>query len=155
MENGLMFGNRILDLAFIAWAIAQGCKVVTELVTTRRVTLATIWRSGGMPSSHSSSVTALATSVAMLKGFGSVEFAITAIFSAIVMYDAAGIRRAAGKQAEIINKIVEKIRSAQHINLTGTQEEKLKELLGHTPFEVVVGAILGIVVAYVFRGYIL
>ncbi|MGL4393201.1 MAG: divergent PAP2 family protein [Fusobacteriaceae bacterium] len=153
MESGIIFGNRILDVVFLAWAVAQGYKVMEELITTKKVRLSTIWTTGGMPSSHTSTVTSLATCIAVTAGFKSVEFSMVAIFAGVVMYDAAGIRRAAGKQAGIINKIVEKITQNPHI--TGIQEEKLKELLGHTPFEVLIGAILGIIIGIVFRGYLI
>jgi len=98
---------------------------------------------GGMPSSHSTLVAALATSVGLVEGFNSAAFAICAALSLIVMYDASGIRRAAGKQAEMINAIVE----AWDENDPLVKEIKLKELLGHTPVEVVAGAILGIIIA--------
>lgn len=97
-----------------------------------------------MPSSHTSFVTSLATVVGMVEGFHSTNFAIAVVFAAIVMYDAAGVRRAVGKQATILNQMLEDL---QHGKLI--QNEKLKELIGHTPFEVLGGAILGIIVALV------
>ncbi len=153
MNSGIIFNNRILDVVFISWALAQGYKILTEIVMYKKISLSTIWTTGGMPSSHSSTVTALSTSIGLIHGFSGTNFAIAMIFSGIVMYDAAGIRRAAGKQAGIINRILDKI--PHNIYLTGVREEKLKELLGHTPFEVVVGAILGVVVAFLFKGYLI
>jgi len=99
---------------------------------------------GGMPSSHSALVTALTTAVGFSEGFASAAFAICCALSLIVMYDASGIRRAAGKQAEMINAIVEAWNEKDPL----VKEIKLKELLGHTPLEVAAGAILGIVVAF-------
>ncbi|MGL4254235.1 MAG: divergent PAP2 family protein [Fusobacteriaceae bacterium] len=153
MRAGILFNNRILDVVFIAWFLAQGYKFTKELIVNRKVELNRIWGTGGMPSSHSSTVTSLATSVGIVNGYGSTFFALALTFAGIVMYDAAGIRRSAGKQAAIINRLMEKIHQSNFI--TGVQEEKLKELLGHTPFEVLVGAILGVAVSYIFKDYLL
>lgn len=153
MDNGIFLGNRVLDVVFISWALAQGYKVLIEIYTSKTFKLSTLWGTGGMPSSHSSTVTSLATSIGLIQGFKSTEFAIAAVVAGIVMYDASGIRRAAGKQAGIINRLLEKFHNNSLI--TGVQEEKLKELLGHTPFEVLVGAILGILIAFLFRNYLI
>lgn len=155
MSPGILFGNRILDVVFISWASAQGYKVISEIITTKKFTLGTLWGTGGMPSSHSSTVTSLAASVGIIDGFQGLHFAMAMGFAAVVMYDASGIRRAAGKQAGIINRLMEKIHQNHYLNMSGVQEEKLKELLGHTPVEVMVGAILGVVVSYLMRGYLL
>ena len=98
-----------------------------------------------MPSSHSSLVTSLATAVAILDGIYSTSFAISAVLALVVMYDAAGVRRAAGQQAKILNKIVEEW---EHLDF-GKTDKRLKELLGHTPFEVFAGAILGILISFI------
>ncbi|MEN3043611.1 MAG: divergent PAP2 family protein [Candidatus Hydrothermales bacterium] len=107
------------------------------------------WRwlteTGGMPSSHTASTIFLSTIVGVREGFNSSLFAVTAFFTFIVMYDAAGLRRAAGKQARVLNKIIEEFSSSGKI-----KEERLMELLGHTPFEVVVGALIGIIFALIF-----
>ncbi|MGL6065290.1 MAG: divergent PAP2 family protein [Fusobacteriaceae bacterium] len=153
MKIGIIFNNRILDVVFISWALAQLYKILAEIVVDKKLNLKTLWSTGGMPSSHSSTVTALSTSIGLIHGFSGSYFAISMIFSGIVMYDAAGIRRAAGKQAGIINRLLDKIPHNPY--LTGVREERLKELLGHTPFEVVVGAILGIIVAFFFKGYLI
>lgn len=153
MRAGILFNNRILDVVFIAWFLAQGYKFIKELIVNKKVELNRIWGTGGMPSSHSSTVTSLATAVGIVNGYSSTFFALALTFAGIVMYDAAGIRRSAGKQAAIINRLMEKIHQSNFI--TGVQEEKLKELLGHTPFEVLVGAILGVVVSYIFKDYLL
>ncbi len=152
MKAGILFGNRIADVVFIAWFIAQFYKLLSCVVTERRLDIRRMWGTGGMPSSHSSTVTSLAASVAIVEGETSTLFAIALIFSGVVMYDAAGIRRAAGKQAGVLNKIVERL---AHKIEEKIHDETLKELLGHTPFEVLIGALLGIVVAFLMRGYLL
>ncbi|MGL5963809.1 MAG: divergent PAP2 family protein [Fusobacteriaceae bacterium] len=153
MRAGILFNNRILDVVFIAWFLAQGYKFARELIVNRRIDLNRIWGTGGMPSSHSSTVTSLTTAIGIVNGYGSTFFALSLTFAGIVMYDAAGIRRSAGKQAAIINRLLEKIHQSHFI--TGVHEEKLKELLGHTPFEVLVGGVLGVLVSYVFKDYLL
>lgn len=130
--------NVPLWAAMISWAIAQGTKIILTLITEKRFDATRIVGTGGMPSSHSALVMALTFSVGKHNGFGSPLFAVALIFSFVVMYDAAGIRRAAGKQAEIINMLIVKHQLPDM--------EKLKELLGHTPLEVLAGGILGIVV---------
>ncbi|MDD3393359.1 MAG: divergent PAP2 family protein [Anaerotignum sp.] len=130
--------NVPLWAAIISWAIAQGSKIILTLITEKRFDATRIVGTGGMPSSHTALVVALAFSVGKYHGFDSAFFAIALIFCFVVMYDAAGIRRAAGKQAEIINMLI--------IDHQVPNMEKLKELLGHTPLEVFVGGILGIVI---------
>ncbi|MBR4014852.1 MAG: divergent PAP2 family protein [Anaerotignum sp.] len=128
--------NTPLLAALAAWAIAQGAKILLTLLLERQLDLTRIVGTGGMPSSHSALTMALSFSIGKYWGFDSPYFAIALIFSFVVMYDAAGIRRAAGKQAEIINMLI--------LHHQMPDMEKLKELLGHTPLEVAVGAILGI-----------
>lgn len=152
METGIFFGNRIADVVFIAWFIAQFYKVLSCAVFEKKIDIRRMWGTGGMPSSHSSTVTSLATSVAIVEGTSSTLFAVALIFSGVVMYDAAGIRRAAGKQAGVLNKIVERL---AHKIEEKIHDETLKELLGHTPFEVMIGGLLGIIVAFFMRGYLL
>lgn len=131
-----MLHNTPLLAALAAWAIAQGAKILLTLLLERQLDLTRIVGTGGMPSSHSALTMALSFSIGKYWGFDSPYFAIALIFSFVVMYDAAGIRRAAGKQAEIINMLI--------LHHQMPDMEKLKELLGHTPLEVAVGAILGI-----------
>jgi uncharacterized protein len=153
MTAGVVFGNRILDIVVIAWFAAQGYKAITSIIKERRFNFKKFIESGGMPSSHTSSVTALVTTVAIKEGVSSTIFAVSFVFAIIVMYDASGVRRAAGKHAGVLNRLVDILSQKDK---TIKIEEELKELIGHTPFEVVVGAILGIVVAYimaVFAGY--
>ena len=142
--------NRILMVALLACVSAQGLKLVIDLIATRRLNVTYLLSPGGMPSAHSALVGALATSVGTIKGWSSAEFAIACLFAIIVMYDAAGVRQAAGKQAKILNQIVDELfQEKHHLN-----EERLKELLGHTPFQVLVGLSLGISIAMVFSKYV-
>jgi acid phosphatase family membrane protein YuiD len=134
--------NHALWTAILAWALAQWIKAVIELFRKRRIRLSILVSSGGMPSSHSSFVTALSTSIGLMAGFDSPVFAIAAIFSLVVMYDASGVRRAAGQQAHVINRILDNIEDHGIV-----LDKKLKELLGHSPAEVLAGAALGIAVA--------
>jgi len=137
--------NTIFLSAVTSWLIAQIIKIIIELFRTKKFKLSLILSSGGMPSSHTSFIIALAVSVGFQEGFDSVLFAIAGAISLVVMYDAQGVRRAAGKQAAIINTMLENIEN------TGIKvDKKLKELLGHSPIEVVFGAILGIIIASLF-----
>ena len=124
----------------VAWTIAQTAKVIIYSVREHRLNLRVLAVTGGMPSSHSAIVMGMTTAVGKYSGVTSAPFAIALIFSFVVMYDAAGLRRAAGRQAAILNRLVEDL-----VNMRGVQEQKLRELLGHTPVEVLVGAILGVV----------
>lgn len=133
--------NRPLIAAVIGWGVAQFLKVPWMFFITRKWEWKRIFGSGGMPSSHSASTVALAMALAKTYGLESPYFALSALFAGIVMYDAAGVRRQAGKQAEVVNDIVKHL-SEEY----GLPEEKLKELIGHTPLQVVAGAILGCVI---------
>ncbi len=132
---------RYLVPALLAWSIAQALKVLYTSLRQRRLNLRVLAETGGMPSSHSAIVMGLTTGIGRINGFGSVTFAIAFIFSVVVMYDAQGVRRAAGRQAAVLNRLVEDM-----VAQRGIQEDRLRELLGHTPVEVLVGAALGIVV---------
>ncbi len=136
-----LLANTPLVAAFVATASAQVLKVLLLLVTDRKLELDRLLETGGMPSSHSAAVTALATSLAVRFGWSSPQFAIAAVFGSIVMYDATGIRRAAGLQAEIINDLVQEL---GHLFDEGFRPQVLKTLLGHTYPQVLVGALLGI-----------
>ena len=137
---------KFLLAPLVAWAIAQAAKVIYTSIRQRRLNLRVLAETGGMPSSHASIVMGLTTAVGKHAdgGVASAAFAIALIFSFVVMYDAAGLRRAAGRQAAILNRLVEDL-----VHMRGMQEQRLRELLGHTPFEVVVGAVLGIVVGLI------
>ncbi|ENQ3078213.1 TPA: divergent PAP2 family protein [Bacillus pseudomycoides] len=130
--------NNPLMSAVIAWFLAQLAKVIITLVKKREFDFAQFFASGGMPSSHSSTVTALAIAIGIEEGFSSSLFAIAAIFAIIVMYDASGVRLAVSKQAKILNDF---------FHGRQTDYKKLNELVGHTPYQVIIGALLGIVVA--------
>lgn len=147
MKTGFFFGNHICDIVVIALFSAQALKVVFSLFTERKLNFRRFLDTGSMPSSHTSSVVSLATAIGLQEGFSSVLFAISAVFAVVVMYDATGVRRAAGKQAAVLNKIVENFKTKEGLVLI---EENLKELLGHTPMEVLGGAILGVIVALIF-----
>lgn len=147
MKNIVDFltGNLILNLAIIAWAMAQLLKVLVVLVVERRWDWKHILSSGGMPSSHASCVCACASSVAFLYGWGSPLFALAAIMAAVVMYDAFNVRQETGKQAKVLNYMME------HWNQMEPGEifdKALKELVGHTPLQVLMGAILGVAVGW-------
>ena len=135
---------KFLLAPLVAWAIAQAAKVILTSMRQRRLNLRVLAETGGMPSSHAAIVMGMTTAVGKYAGVSSAAFAIALIFSFVVMYDAAGLRRAAGRQAAILNRLVEDL-----VNMRGMQEQRLRELLGHTPFEVVVGAVLGIVVGLI------
>ncbi|MBQ4161160.1 MAG: divergent PAP2 family protein [Clostridia bacterium] len=137
-----ILGNHALWTALLGWFVAQLLKVITVLIRDKRFDVRRFVGSGGMPSSHSSFVMALATFIGLAQGFDSAMFALSMVFAFVVMYDAAGVRRAAGKQAAVLNQMIEHWDDAPEI-----QGERLKELLGHTPYEVLAGAILGIVLA--------
>jgi len=126
----------------LAWFIAQLIKVLLTIIFGRQLDLTRFVGSGGMPSSHTALVVSMATSIGRVEGFNSTLFALSVIVACIVMYDAAGIRRAAGKQAAVLNEIVAELQKSRSI-----REEKLKELLGHTPIEVLAGAGLGILIS--------
>lgn len=151
MGKGLIFGNKILDVVFIAWFIAQFYKVITTLFVEKKLNLKRIFETGGMPSSHSSTMTSLSTAIGFSCGTNSVEFAIAFVITGVVMYDAAGIRRAAGRHAGLLNTIIDRFGGKIGEKL---YDRKLKELLGHSPLEVLIGAILGIIIAFLFKGYI-
>lgn len=133
--------NKYLYIPFLVWFCIQIFKVIYDLITTKKFNFKRIMGAGGMPSSHSAVVTCLATLIGKSEGVDTPIFAVSVIFAMIVMYDAAGVRRAAGKQAHLLNKIVETP------GLSGMEvQERLVEVLGHTPLQVLVGATIGIVV---------
>ena len=140
MSSGIIFGNRLLDVAAISCFLAQFYKVFYPLLKREKIQWVRMFQTGGMPSSHASTVVSLATSVFLLKGAAS-----------IVLYDATGVRRQAGKHAKALNTLVDSIEKRDGIEIIS---EEFKEFLGHTPLEVFWGCILGIVVGILFKGYI-
>ena len=140
MNNLMTFiQNKYVYIPFFLWFGIQLFKLIYDLVTTKKFNFKRIMGAGGMPSSHSAVVTGLATMIGKDVGVGTPIFALSLLFAFVVMYDACGVRRAAGKQAALLNKLIETP------GLTGIQvSEKLVEVLGHTPFQVLVGALIGI-----------
>ena len=138
--------NDVLVACVLAWVVAQFTKPLIHYVHSRRVNLRYFVTAGGMPSSHSAVVVALAARVGVDTGLSSIPFALAAVFAAVVMYDAAGVRRAVSLQARVLNRMLEEMIEAQRFN-----EERLRELIGHTPFEVFVGALLGALSAISLR----
>ena len=133
--------NKYIYIPFLTWFFIQLFKLIYDLITTKKFNFKRIIGAGGMPSSHSAVVMAISIMMGKEYGFDSSIFAISLIFAMVVMYDAAGVRRAAGKQARLLNKIVDTP------GLSGLEvQEKLVEVLGHTPIQVFVGAAIGIIV---------
>jgi acid phosphatase family membrane protein YuiD len=137
--------NQTLVIAACAWAIAQLLKVIVVLVQEKRVAWNYLVTSGGMPSSHTATVCALATAVALNYGTGSVYFSIAVVLAVIVMYDAAGVRQSVGQHSAFLNRIVKEF---SYITDSTEREKVFREFIGHTPFQVIVGAVLGILIAW-------
>lgn len=136
--------NKYLYVPFLTWFSVQTFKVIYDLITQKKFNFKRIMGAGGMPSSHTATVMSLATLIGKYYGVDSAIFALSLIFAGVVMYDAAGVRRAAGKQAKLLNKIV------QTPGLSTVEvQERLVEVLGHTPIQVIVGAIVGIAVGLI------
>ena len=142
---GIISQYKYLIVPFATWFFIQLFKLIYDLVTTKQFNFKRILGAGGMPSSHSAVVVALCTMIGKNYGVNSAIFGLSVVFAFVVMYDAAGVRRAAGKQAKLLNKIV------QTPGLTNVQvTEKLQEVLGHTPKQVFVGAFIGLIVGFIF-----
>ena len=139
--------NKVLVIPIAAWAIAQLIKVFITLAEEKRLDLWFLLRSGGMPSSHTALVCALATAVAITDGLNSITFAVAAILAMVVMYDAAGVRQAVSQQSIILNRIVKELMERRPRAEVGRD---LREFIGHTPFQVIAGATLGIFVAWLW-----
>lgn len=139
--------NEILMSAALSWGLAQVIKTIIHLILTKKFVAERLIGSGGMPSCHSATVCALTTSIVINEGISSPFFAMSAILAIIVMYDARGVRRETGLQATVLNEIVDII---EKLGADVTYDEKLKEFIGHTPLQVLVGAILGIIVALIY-----
>lgn len=137
-----VFNNRAILAAVLAWAIAQGMKVILTLFLSRQFDKSRMFGSGGMPSSHSAFVCALVTVIGFREGFASSVFALAFCFACVVMYDAAGVRRSAGKNAAMINHLLDGLSGNGFV----FDEERLKELIGHTPVQVMAGALLGVLI---------
>ena len=146
---GEVLGNRVLICSVSGWLVAQVLKTIIDMVLNQSFNPERIFGSGGMPSSHSATVCALTTASGMEYGIGSFEFAFSFVLAMIVMYDAMNVRMETGKQAKLLNSVFfENILNLDKIFL----QEKLKEYVGHTPLQVVAGAILGVVIAIFVGG---
>ena len=143
-DIGNIFNNHVLLVALIACFAAQALKLLIELIKNGKVSVSVLVTTGGMPSAHSALVTALAAGVGQTIGWDSPEFALATVFAIIVMYDAAGVRQAAGKQARILNQVIDEM-FQDHPEIAA---ERLKELLGHTPFQVIAGSALGVTISW-------
>ena len=140
------FKNEIIAACLISWLIAQILKVILVLITSKTVDFSRLVGSGGMPSSHSSLVSTLVFMTGRVSGVSSPVFAVAFALAVIVMYDAANVRREAGEHAKIINIIIDQWVENDNLKI----DKNLKELLGHTPFEIIIGAILGSLIGAFF-----
>ncbi len=139
-----IFNNQVLWSALLPWTLAQIVKVPLEYFSTKRWNWSLLLRAGGMPSSHSALVAGACHAIGLRAGFGSHLYALAFVLAMIVIYDATGIRRQAGKHAEMINAIVEDMATGHPI-----QQQKLREVLGHTPLEALGGSLLGLLFAQI------
>lgn len=137
---GMLTGNAIIDCALLAWFLAQLIKVILDMVILRRFDASRFVSSGGMPSSHSALVVAAATAIGKLYGIDGPAFALAAVLSAVVMYDACNVRRSAGDTARLVNQLLE------HVEKLTAEDfaDDLKIIMGHTPLQVAAGALLGL-----------
>lgn len=144
MYFGMLTKNPVIDCALLAWFLAQFIKVLLDLILLRKFDAKRFVSSGGMPSSHSSMVVACTTAIGRLYGFHDPVFALSAVFSAIVMYDACNVRRSAGDTAKLVNQLL------AHVEKLTAEDfaEDLKEVMGHTPLQVLMGAILGLAIGW-------
>lgn len=144
-----IINNQIIVIAFITWILNQAIKLFLFYVTEKKLDLGRFFGAGGMPSTHSALSMSVAISIGYLEGWGSSLFALSFMTAIIVMTDAAGVRRATGEQAKVLNRII--LEFFEEIKI---KHERLKELIGHTPFEVIVGAIIGFTIATILSVYI-
>lgn len=138
--------NHVLMVTLLAWAITQTIKVALGVLRTKRFDFRWFIGTGGMPSSHAAGSSAMAMIIGFELGFDSVFFALAAVFAVVTMFDAQGVRRSTGRQAAILNKVLDDIYWKGKI-----EEDRLKELIGHTPIEVFMGSIIGILLAIIFQ----
>ena len=139
-----LYRNHVLVVTFLAWLIAQTLKVSLGVLRTKRFDFRWFIGTGGMPSAHAAGSSALATIIGLDYGFDTVAFALATVFAVVTMFDAQGVRRASGRQAIILNRMIDDIYLKKKI-----EEKKVIEFLGHTPVEVFAGAIMGILVAII------
>ena len=139
--------NRILIVGVVSWFLAQVFKCISNLILTKKFSIERLFGDGGMPSGHSATVVSVAVATGLYEGFGSPVFAVAMIVAIVVMHDAMNVRYQAGKQAELLNVMADMFEKVTGTDLPN--EEKLKELLGHTPLQVAAGCLLGIITALV------
>jgi uncharacterized protein len=139
-----LYHNKIFITTLSAWIIAQTIKVIIGVISQKRFDFRWFVGTGGMPSSHTAGASCLATAIGLTCGFDSVYFALSASFAIVVMFDAQGVRRASGRQAQILNRIMDDIYWQGKI-----KEGRLRELIGHTPIEVIAGFLLGVAIAWI------
>lgn len=149
VDLSLIFRNKIIIIAFIAWILNQSLKMVVFYITEKKWDIRRFTGAGGMPSTHSALSMCVATTIGLKEGWESPLFALAIVISFIIMADAAGVRREAGEQAKVLNKII--LEFFEEIKL---KDKRLKELVGHTPFEVIVGAFIGIIMAWALSAVI-
>lgn len=147
-----LIGNTILISAIIGWMVAQILKTLINFKFTKKFDPERLVGSGGMPSSHASTVCALATATGIQYGLSTFEFSVTAIFAIIVMYDAMGVRRETGEQSKLLNLMIATFKDHEGSPFS---EKKLKEYIGHTPLQVFAGMILGILIAILIHNFYL
>ena len=144
IDLSLIFKNKIVIIALITWVLNQSLKMVVFYITEKKWDIRRFIGAGGMPSTHSALSICVATTIGLKEGWDSPLFALAIVISFIIMADAAGVRRETGEQAKVLNKII--LEFFREIKL---KDKRLKELVGHTPFEVIVGAFIGIVMAWI------
>ena len=142
-----IFSNRVLWAALLSWLVAQTIKVALAVRRKHRFDVRWFLGTGGMPSAHSAGVSSLAVGVGLRVGFETALFAVALMLALVTMFDAQGVRRAAGRQAIVLNQIVDEIYARGEIS-----QQKVMELLGHTPVEVLVGALIGCFMAVLLCG---
>jgi uncharacterized protein len=142
-DIGDIFQNHVLVVSLIACLVAQILKAIIEVIRHGKLDFKVMVGTGGMPSAHSALVTALAFGIGQTLGWASPAFAAATVFAIIVMYDAAGVRQAAGKQAKVLNQMMDEVFHEHEFS-----EDRLKELLGHTPVQVIAGSVLGAAIAW-------
>lgn len=141
--------NKVLIIGIISWAVAQILKFIIYLVIQKKLDFSRLFGDGGMPSGHSATVSSMATMSALIYGLSSFEFAISFMMAIIVMHDAMGVRLETGKQAKAINELIIILKDMETL-VTNFSENKLKEFVGHTPLQVMVGCVLGIILASLY-----
>lgn len=151
MSSGVIFGSKILDVVAISMVAAQLYKFISTIFVQKKIVWSRLWETGGMPSSHSSSVVTLTTAVALTEGTTGVAFPICVVFAIVVMYDATGVRKEAGTHAGRLNQLTEFFNASFGEKF---KTERLKELLGHSRTEVLAGAILGVIIPFIFKHYL-